>query len=487
MKKLLCVLLALVMVLSTTACGNTEDTSAQATTGAQSSQNDGTAAAAKDDGFRVGFARIDVTPKESVPLGSYGNSSERMSTGFFTYMYVSAMAISYGDDTLMMLTLDHSWFYTVLAEPIRDKISKQYGIPLDHIILNGTHTHQAPDSFNSAVPSQGRYNTVVIESSLEAVEQALEDRAPAEIRIGSVMTERMNFIRRYFMDDGSLIADNTEGTGTKVVAHETEVDGQMQLMRFVREDKKDILVANFQAHPHLEPLTTSLSAQTVGAFRTSVEKKMDDVYCLYWQGAAGNINTHSRLEGDMLTEDRDEYGDLLSEYAVKAADSLRTVSSGPIKVTTYQFPAEVNHQYDDILNIAESVNTVWVTTNNKSLAMAEAKGYPIHSVYHASRIRENARLGTTSEIPLVVFSFGDVSGIVMAYEMFDTNGMFIKENTPFEMTFLVGYAYPGSMGYIPSAIAWEHGGYECDNSTFVAGTGEKLADQYLAMLNELHG
>ena len=487
MKKLLCVLLALVMVLSTTACGNTKDTSAQATTGAQSGQNDGTAAAANDDGFRVGFARIDVTPKESVPLGSYGNSSERMSTGFFTYMYVSAMAISYGDDTLMMLTLDHSWYYTILGEPTAIRINRECGIPIDHIILNGTHTHQAPDSNNTEIPAQSRYNTLVVDSAVEAAKQALEDRAPAEIRIGSVMTERMNFIRRYFMDDGSLIADNTEGTGTKVVAHETEVDGQMQLMRFVREDKKDILVANFQAHPHLEPMTTSLSAQTVGAFRTSVEKKLDDVWCLYWQGAAGNINTHSRLEGDMLTEDRDEYGDLLSEYAVNAYDSLRTVNSGPVKVATYEFRGEVNHQYDDILNIAVNVDSVWTSTNNKKTAMAEAKGYPISSVYHAGRIIANASLGSTSPIPLTVFSFGDVSGIVMRYEMFDTNGMFIKENTPFEMTFLVGYAYPGCLGYIPSAIAWEHGGYECDNSTFVAGTGEKLADQYLAMLNELHG
>ena len=484
MKKLLSVLLALVMVLSMTACGASEEAPAQTTAAAPADQGD---TPAGDDGFRVGFARIDITPTESLPLGSYGNSSERMSTGYFTYMYISAMAISHGDDTLMMLTLDHSWYYAVLGEPTRIKINKEYGIPMDHIILNGTHTHQAPDSNNAEIPAQGRYNNLVVESALQACGEALEDRAPAEIYIGSVMTQQMNFIRRYFMDDGSLIADNTEGTGTKVVAHETDVDAEMQLMRFVREDKKDILVANFQAHPHLEPLTTNLSAQTVGAFRTSVEKKMDDVWCLYWQGAAGNINTHSRLEGDMLTEDRDEYGDMLADYAVKGMDSLRKVESGPIKVTTYDFNGEVNHLYDEYLNVANAVNTTWVQTNNKKEAMAKAEGTPISSVYHAGRIIENARLGNTTVVPMVAFSFGDVSGIVMNYEMFDTNGMFVKDNTPFEMTFLVGYAYPGGLGYIPSGIAWEHGGYECDNSTFVAGTGEKLAEQYIAMLNELHG
>jgi DNA-binding XRE family transcriptional regulator len=326
------------MILSMAACGNADGTPAQTTAAPQSN----TPTPTDDNGFRVGFSRIDITPKESLPLGSYGNSSERMSTGYFTYLYISAMAISYGDDTLMMLTLDHSWFYSVLGEPTRLKINKEYGIPMDHIILNGTHTHQAPDSYNSEIPAQGRYNNLVVDSAPKACGEALDDRAPADIYIGSVKTEHMNFIRRYFMDDGSLIADNTEGTGTKVVAHETEVDAEMQLMRFVRADKKDILVANFQAHPHLEPLTTNLSAQTVGAFRTSVEKKMDDVWCLYWQGAAGNINTHSRLEGDMLTEDRDKYGDMLADYAVKAADSLQKVESGPIQVKIYDFNGSKN-------------------------------------------------------------------------------------------------------------------------------------------------
>ena len=71
--------------------------------------------------------------------------------------------------------------------------------------------------------------------------------------------------------------------------------------------------------------------------------------------------------------------------------------------------------------------------------------------------------------------------------MFDTNGMEIKEGTPFEMTFIISYAWPAYMGYIASELAWTHGGYECDNSVYVRGTAEELVAAYLGMLKELKG
>ena len=45
----------------------------------------------------------------------------------------------------------------------------------------------------------------------------------------------------------------------------------------------------------------------------------------------------------------------------------------------------------------------------------------------------------------------------------------------------------GANGYIPSAIAWDNGGYEVDNCRFQKGIGEELAEQYVQMLTELKG
>ena len=69
--------------------------------------------------------------------------------------------------------------------------------------------------------------------------------------------------------------------------------------------------------------------------------------------------------------------------------------------------------------------------------------------------------------------------------MLDTNGMEVKQGSPFKMTFMCAYTN-GSNGYIPSTFAFSRGGYEVDTTYFVQGTGEALAQELVRLLSELH-
>ena len=40
-------------------------------------------------------------------------------------------------------------------------------------------------------------------------------------------------------------------------------------------------------------------------------------------------------------------------------------------------------------------------------------------------------------------------------------------------------------GYIPTAAAYDYRSYEADTGTYAKGTAEKLADQYVAMLESI--
>jgi hypothetical protein len=117
--------------------------------------------------------------------------------------------------------------------------------------------------------------------------------------------------------------------------------------------------------------------------------------------------------------------------------------------------------------------------------MEIGKPYGIVSVYHAGAIIKKAKLPTTSEIPIAAFSFGDVSGVVVPYEMFDTSGMQIKDGTPFAKTFIFGYANPGSFSYMPDEKAFDNVGYEGNSCRFVRGTAEQLVGEYIGMLEEM--
>jgi hypothetical protein len=312
------------------------------------------------------------------------------------------------------------------------------------------------------------------------------------------MTEKMNFVRRYIMDDGSLDGDNAYGTGTKRVAHETEADPELQVMKFVREGGKDIVITNFQAHPHLEGKTTNLSAQTVGAIRDAVEAEFD-ACALHWQGAAGNLNTQGSLEGEQPFEKspagNKAYGKKMADYIKTIYETMNEVETGPVQVREVVYTGQTNHTYDhmvasaqDVVNYFEKGHTAGETaTYAHQLSAERGLDSRINSYFHASRIVANAKLGNTQDMTLYAWSFGEIGGVVLPYELFDTSGMQVKEASPFARTYIVGYSYPSYVGYIPTEEGFANGGYEADNSTYAAGTAEGMVENYLKMLNDMHG
>ena len=97
MKKLICLMLCMILVLTLVACGESDAAASGETT-----------AAAASGGLMVGYSRLDITPKVSVPLAGYGNTSERMSNGYQTFLYTTCIAYSDGEDTILVFQNDLS-------------------------------------------------------------------------------------------------------------------------------------------------------------------------------------------------------------------------------------------------------------------------------------------------------------------------------------------------------------------------------------------
>jgi len=484
MKKLLAIILTACLVLGLVACGS-------------SSAAGGETEASSGGKFMAGFGMQDITPKDSVPLASYGD--DRMSTGLYSKLEARAVVVQDAEGNMLVFaTGDVSWCPNQLGKVIRADIAKELGIPENNIILSGTHTHASVSTSRTDIPSVGKFNDQYISGMKKAILKAVEDLKPAEVYQGSVMTENMNHVRRYIMDDGSLDGDNAYGTGTKRVAHETEADRELQVMKFAREGGKDIVITNFQAHPHLSGKTTNVSSETPGAIRYAVEEAFD-AHALHWQGAAGNVNTHGSLEGEVPYEKTPAgvtaYGKAMADYIKTIYENMEKVSTGNVQVREVVYTAKVNHSYDEYVTHAQAVVDYMQV---KGYTAAEAAKYAhqlsaekglerrINSYFHASRILGNSKLGATQDMTLYAWSFGDIAGVVLPYELFDTSGMQVKTQSPFARTFIVGYSFPSYVGYIPTEEGFANGGYEADNSTFEPGTAEGMVENYLNMLNDMH-
>lgn len=484
MKKIISAVLVLLMVLSMTACGNDAAEQENATQGSAGQSVD--ASGNETSGvFMAGFGMADVTPNSSVNMAGYGDHDTRLSEGFVSYLEARVVAImDENGDKMLFIVVDTSFAYPAVGKDTIAQIEKKLGIPEDHIVLSGTHTHNSVATWVTGNSDTVQFNKKYVDGCVKAAQTALDDLKPAEVYVGSAMTENLNFVRRYFMDDGSLTGDGTYGTGSKIVSHETEADREVQMVKFVREGGKDILITNFQAHPHLEGKLSSLSPDTIGAIRDSIEKKLD-VHSLHFQGAAGNLNSSSRIDGETQTKNRIEYGGLFADFVAKEYDAMTKVKTGPIKISSMTYVGDSNHTMDHLIIPASTVMDQF----NSGMSIAEcttlAQQLGLNSFYHARNIVNHSKKDREYKMDISAFSFGDVAGIVVPYEMFDTSGMEIKENSPFAKTIIAGYSYPGYQGYVPTEDAWTRGGYEVETSNYGPGNAEKLVDAYLGMLNEL--
>lgn len=331
--------------------------------------------------------------------------------------------------------------------------------------------------------------------------------------------------------------------------YESEADADLQLVQYVTVDGKKIIMTNFQTHPHLGSGSDSyyVHSDVVGAFRAWLES-YTGAQVLYFSGGGGNVNTTTNIAGDRTQypyANNDYTKTDIAQYiqggssatntpltrVCKANDwgkSLATMAntflkgSGNMEVV---LSSEVSGSRDVAVSVTEYSGKIRVVdASDKAVAKAAniynwtegeykngfvsfgeyetwskyvTSAYPtndnVYSSFNANRIRLGklrAEAGqTVYEMNLTAYAMGEIGFIAAPYEMFHENGKQIKvgsagEGKDYAMTIVATLAN-GSNGYIPSIEGYNNGGYSTDQTHFAPGTGEDLANRYIAMLDGL--
>lgn len=470
MKKLLCLTLAVLMVLSLCACGESggkEETPA----------------------LRVGVGRVDITPEPGVHL-SGGSDPNRYATSVLDYLYVTAIAITDSTDTTALLitqdTIDSNGSH---SKATRDAISNATGVPYDNIFICATHTHSSvsPGSTDSADNVwKGQYQKAV----LKAAELAMKDRSEATVESGSTHAEGYVFVRRYYLDDGTVEgASGNTSKSTNKVKHVYDANDLMQIIRFTRpeEGKKDIILTNIGVHCTFNGATTKLniSADYPAGLRTYVEDEVDDTIVAFFAAAAGEQVGDSDIKELAHGLDYFSYGEKLGEFVVEALPDLKPVEVGLIRGAQKNVDAKSNH-IEPGRN--EAANRLWELFQQQGFAVAhaaaQAEGFA--SIYECMGVRMRSGLKEFQTIPLSVLTIGDLSFTFSSYEMYGASSADLVARSPYENTFVISCAN-GAAGYIPSQHGFELNTYEAYTSKVVPGTAEVLVDTFLEMLTMLKG
>ena len=507
MKKIISIILAALFLLSAAACDNTNNnnksdstdanttiqvtdmatteeiatTEEETTTPPETTTASTTEAPVEviEEVFKVGYSIKDITPKSfPIKLGDNKNISKVNDP-----IYTTCVAVNDGTTTVLIYTVDVANINADQYELIRKRVSSATKVPAKNILMAPTHNHSVPKLgvFGDVANNKSWTLNVVHTAMINAAKEAIADLDDAEIYTSVGKTTGMAFVRRYFLADGSFKSIQSSNTSkSPVVAYESEADDTVQVIRFVRENKKDVVMANWQAHAAhaVSEIGYLISGDLVGHARTMAESLDDDILFALYFGASGNINLTAAISGTQKYSSYVEVGKALGREIVNSFASLKKVESGKINISCTNYTAEVRKDSEKRVAQAEEAHSKVGTTEGNTLL----KKYGFESKYDAEyTVFRNKSLGATQDLPLTAVSFGDLAFVTVPFEMFDTNGVEIKEGSPFEMTFVLTNT-GNSMAYVPSALAVPNGGYEVYTTHYAFGTAEKVVGELLSML-----
>ena len=469
MKKWMALLLATVMLLGLTACGGGAENQPEAPAGLQ-----------------VGFGKQDITPDTTRGIllqgGDYKN---RPSEGLLDKQYVTCIALKEGEQTVLIFTMDYKVATHGFVEPAKILVSGATGIDKANITFNATHTHASAAvryKWDGVEPVKEKFNTAAV----AAAQEALADLSGAEVYAGSIQTEGLAFVRHYLMDDDTITSG---GDGTHAVKHLHDAVTELQVVKFARaaQDKKDIVLLSFPSHATCNEGGLNLSADYPAPLRDYVAEQTGTLVA-FFQGASGDQTPESKVGKDYNADYRD-YGKRIGEYAVRALEDLHKLEGQVVNISTKTFTGPVNKKNVDKIVQAKEVQTLAQNYGQGAPQTQEALKKYGFATYHEANwtvIRSNA--GDTMSMDLVTVRVGDGLAFIMApYEMFGQHGAAIKEKSPFDTTFIITCSDEASPSYIASTEAFDYNSYESYCTYYEQGTGEKLVEEYVAMLTEMKG
>ena len=447
MKKILCMIMACVMLLCLAACG-----------GSQGSQTSQETQGAETAGLQVGFGRTNITPSYSVALQG-GDYTKRMSQGQLDNLYATCIALRSGEETVLLYTIDVKLMTGGFVEPMKKAISQRTGIPENNIFLSATHTHAGP-AVRYSWDGSARYLNEFNDNVIGAAELALKDLVPATMFAGSTMTEGLAYVRHYILADGTIGGPNFGNDTMPRVEHVRDADAELVMVKFAREGKKDILMLSFGAHCTMNGKESDLmlSADYPAPTREHIEGNTE-MLVAFFQGASGDQVPSSSVDPNSTTEYR-KYGQKLGQYALDALETLQ--------------PVEGN-------KIAFANQTMTYPTNKANLDKTDNFNGRFEQKWIATR----KALPDTRDMVLRAVTVGNLGFVFAPYEMFGEQGKYIKDNSPMDVTF-VATCGEGNNSYVAASKGgFEYNSYEAQVCYYAEGVAEQAAKDFVDILTAL--
>ena len=450
--------------------------------------------------FLVGYAKNDITPPLGIDISGY--FVVRLADGVLDPLEACAVAITKGDKTAIMVSLDLCYTQTPYTTEVRQAVAEKTGVAPEAVYIHSTHTHTGPVTTTRDLDSMTaqrqdlvlEYRDFLKEKIVEVSVAALADRRPAKMGIGVGKAENVAFVRRFRMKDGS--AKTNPGVNNPEILHPIgDVDERVNLVRFDRIGAGSIALVNFANHPDVVG-GCKLSGDWPSFTRRFTERAIENTKCIFFNGAQGDVNhvnVHPKA-GDFndMFNDFDgcsrgygharHIGRVVAGAVMQIWDKVEYIDEGELRFIqkTVNIPSNMPDPAD--MPLAHKYHELHLAGKDSEI--------PYEAMMLTTVVAEADRMVRLEHGPeffpmiFTAIALGDVVFFGIPGEPFTGIGRGIKSAEGWKMicpTCLTN----GSEGYFPMMDSYDEGGYEARSSNFKAGVAEKIIEEGLKILEEI--
>lgn len=273
--------------------------------------------------MKVGYAQTVITPSLERPVFLAGFGHNRRAESIHDDLFARALAISAGQTTLMLCSVD----LIGLFAPDVEQIIRQVNRPDVHIILAATHTHHGPDTaglWGLDETTRGVDEVYMAELRQRVVDTLLG--ALADLKPASALKSGSVFVR-----------------GVAKNARNPEIlDEELTVLQFLDETGKPLAsLFNFPCHPEvLWEHNPHITSDYPGYLRTRVENRTG-APCLFFAGSLGGMMTPDVVEHSF--EECEEMGMALAHAGLETLELAEIMPVETISVQKAQFKAKLTN------------------------------------------------------------------------------------------------------------------------------------------------
>ncbi len=450
--------------------------------------------------LKIGYAKIDITP----PMGTnlVGYFIDRIADGVLDPLEAVAVAVCKNEPSakpVVLITLDNEGATTAFVTNARKLIAEKLGLEIENIFIHSTHTHLSP---RLGVDSQlkndvdKKYVKTVYPKLVKLAKQAIKDLTPARMGYAIGKAEKIGFNRRYLMKDGS-VKTNPGVNNPDIVKSIGLLDESLNVVRFEREDGKNVVIANYGNHPDTIG-KTKVSGDWPALTRRIFEKAVTGAKCIFFNGAQGDIN-HVNVapkDGDLngMFMDFDDVsrgyshavhmGNVVAGGIMQVYEKVKFVEASEVKALIKVIDIPTNMPKKEDMEQARYIAKMHAEGRDEELPY---KGMLLTTfVAEALRMIRFENGPETVPMALVGVKIGEVAMLGIPGEPFTGIGLGLKQSKDFKVVMPVCFGN-GEQGYFPMQDSYDEGGYEARSSEFKAGVAELIVKEGLALLKELKG